>query len=321
MTLPSTGGPLTLIGGTLVPATVGADYSFSLCQPAPRSATDLCPRSLTERATNPTGGAAPYRFQLDSGSTLPPGISLNLNGTFAGTPSAAGQYRFSVCVVDVGGNSACQPAIINVAGAQAVAPPATQAPVAPAATPAPTPFSVDFQVRIKMASGGDSRIFFTVPAGVSDALTRVSAAASTYQFSKTTTRGETIFQPCSSTGTITVHRQSANQWTVGLSASITSGGYGCGVTLEVVPLGVPQRLSVSCGLSSNPGSTRAIGTVTWNGQGCSSTSPAYSGTINANTDTFITLQVSDPSSSGRASGSPLNANGSVTATFSLRPAN
>lgn len=323
VTLPTSGGPLALAGGTLVPATVGTSYSFSLCQPAPRGPTDLCPRSISERTTNPTGGAPPYRFQLESGSTLPPGISLNLNGTFSGTPSAAGQYRFSVCVVDVGGNPVCQLATIDVGAAQAAAPPATQAPapVVPAATPAPTPFNVDFQVRIKMASGGDSRIFFTVPAGVNDALTRVSASASTHQFSKTTTRGETIFQPCSSTGTITVHRQNANQWTVGLSASITSGGYGCGVTLEVVPLGVPQRLSVSCSLSSNPGSTRAIGTVIWNGQGCNSSNPAYSGAINANTDTFITLQVSDPSSSGRPSGSPLNANGSVTATFSLRPAN
>src|SRR5207247_8402263 len=46
-----------------------------------------------------TGGTPGYTFALVSGSP-PPGITLNANGTIAGTPSAYGTYAFTVRVID-----------------------------------------------------------------------------------------------------------------------------------------------------------------------------------------------------------------------------
>lgn len=85
--------------------------SCSFCQPSLKSTSDLCDSS----ATNPTGGQPPYHFQLDSGSGFPPmGMSLNLNGILAGTPTQRGKYNFKVCAVDLSGNQACKPIEIQV---------------------------------------------------------------------------------------------------------------------------------------------------------------------------------------------------------------
>lgn len=48
------------------------------------------------------GGTAPYSFTLATG-TLPPGISLTINGGFVGTPTAAGTYTFTVRAQDSAG--------------------------------------------------------------------------------------------------------------------------------------------------------------------------------------------------------------------------
>ena len=47
----------------------------------------------------PVGGKAPFTFQVIAGS-LPPGISLDANGQFVGTPTVAGVYAFTVLVAD-----------------------------------------------------------------------------------------------------------------------------------------------------------------------------------------------------------------------------
>jgi hypothetical protein len=47
-----------------------------------------------------SGGTAPYTFALNTGSTLPAGLSLSSNGALTGTPSLGGQYSFTVKVTD-----------------------------------------------------------------------------------------------------------------------------------------------------------------------------------------------------------------------------
>ena len=47
-----------------------------------------------------TGGTAPYKWALVSGSTLPAGLTLSLSGLLAGTPTAAIVSTFSVTVTD-----------------------------------------------------------------------------------------------------------------------------------------------------------------------------------------------------------------------------
>jgi hypothetical protein len=69
---------------------------------------DIVPGALGDAAAglsysvvfSATGGTAPYSYALNAGSSLPPGMSLASNGSFTGTPSAAGQYTFTVKVTD-----------------------------------------------------------------------------------------------------------------------------------------------------------------------------------------------------------------------------
>jgi uncharacterized protein (TIGR03437 family) len=49
-----------------------------------------------------TGGAAPYRYALATGSTLPAGLTLTTAGVLGGTPTAAGDFNFSIQVTDAG---------------------------------------------------------------------------------------------------------------------------------------------------------------------------------------------------------------------------
>jgi hypothetical protein len=46
-----------------------------------------------------TGGTAPYSWTVSAG-TIPPGVGLNVNGNFAGTPSSTGNFSFTVTATD-----------------------------------------------------------------------------------------------------------------------------------------------------------------------------------------------------------------------------
>jgi len=85
-------------------ANVGVPYSFSFT-----------------KATNPTGGNPPYTFLLGSGVGFPPfGLTLNVDGTLSGIPTAVGARTFEVCVKDLSGNQACQMTSLTVEAAPAV---------------------------------------------------------------------------------------------------------------------------------------------------------------------------------------------------------
>lgn len=73
-----------------------------------------------------TGGTAPYTYTLAAGSTLPAGLSLSASGLISGTPTAAGNYTFSVTAADSKGCSATAQFTLNI-GTSAVMslPPAT----------------------------------------------------------------------------------------------------------------------------------------------------------------------------------------------------
>lgn len=46
-----------------------------------------------------SGGSTPYTFELAAGE-LPPGVTLNEDGTLTGTPTASGIYNFTVTITD-----------------------------------------------------------------------------------------------------------------------------------------------------------------------------------------------------------------------------
>jgi len=47
-----------------------------------------------------TGGVPPYTWSLNSGSTLPAGLTLTSAGILSGTPTTAGTYSFGITVTD-----------------------------------------------------------------------------------------------------------------------------------------------------------------------------------------------------------------------------
>lgn len=62
-----------------------------------------------------SGGTAPYAFSVVAGS-LPPGLSVNAAGVFSGTPTAAGNFVFTVRVTDSAANAAEAVVVMAVGG-------------------------------------------------------------------------------------------------------------------------------------------------------------------------------------------------------------
>ncbi len=61
------------------------------------------------------GDGGPYHFQLTAGGGFPPiGIIMDINGRLSGTPKTPGTYRFTVSLVDLGGDHVEQVAELNV---------------------------------------------------------------------------------------------------------------------------------------------------------------------------------------------------------------
>jgi hypothetical protein len=91
-------------------AAIGAAVAAQTAALAPPAASTLTisPATLTDPVLNTpysatltaSGGTAPYTFDLASGSSLPPGLSLSSAGEISGTPTTSGTYTFTIDVVD-----------------------------------------------------------------------------------------------------------------------------------------------------------------------------------------------------------------------------
>jgi hypothetical protein len=64
------------------------------------------------------GGTAPYTWSLTSGS-LPAGLAISADGAISGTPSAAGEFNFTVRVTDAAGTSATKAFSLTISAATA----------------------------------------------------------------------------------------------------------------------------------------------------------------------------------------------------------
>lgn len=90
---------LTISSPTTLPgATVGVSYSYSFLA---------------------SGGATPYIWAILNGAP-PSGLTLQTNGTLAGTPTTAGSVSFTVQVTDSQGHKASEPVSITVSGALSI---------------------------------------------------------------------------------------------------------------------------------------------------------------------------------------------------------
>lgn len=83
----------TTTSPALVTVTVGVP-TVTVVAAAPVPAQAIAGQAYT-RAFSASGGAAPYAFSLASG-TLPAGLQLGADGQLQGTPTAAGQFTFTV---------------------------------------------------------------------------------------------------------------------------------------------------------------------------------------------------------------------------------
>lgn len=102
--------------------------TFTIAPPGP----GLTPLSLPNGAVNSayagmqlpvTGGTPPYTFQLNPGSSMPVGLTLNAaNGNITGTPLFPGVYSLSVGVTDSANNSANQSYTLVIDNAAGQAP-------------------------------------------------------------------------------------------------------------------------------------------------------------------------------------------------------
>lgn len=86
-----------------IPQTASRDFSMNIAS-APLTLTPptLPSGYLNDSYSHPLtalGGLPPYAFRLSAGA-LPPGVQLLSNGAIHGTPTAIGQYRFSVTAND-----------------------------------------------------------------------------------------------------------------------------------------------------------------------------------------------------------------------------
>jgi hypothetical protein len=127
------GGSLAFIEVNPLPeATVGAAYSSSVVEGI-------------------SGGTAPYHYQSDTlaTGTPPHGMIVNPNGNLTGTPSVAGQYKFSVCATDSAGEkSPCEATSITVISAST-------------GQPTPTPTVILAASPSKIVSGSTSELVWT----------------------------------------------------------------------------------------------------------------------------------------------------------------
>jgi len=130
--IPGAGSKIVFVGPPqTLPAKVGEDFIYSLCQPGLFEAGATC--GGLKPATNPSGGNPPYSMSIKiGGGFLPKGIALNLNGLLLGMPTTEGNYPFTVCARDWSGDEGCANVVINVA---------------PAPPPVATTYSGSFNLR------------------------------------------------------------------------------------------------------------------------------------------------------------------------------
>jgi len=81
--------------------TISACAAITLNPASPLPSSKIAtPYSQTITAT---GGAAPYAFSLATGSSLPAGLTLSTAGLLSGTPTAGGNFSFTIVATDTAG--------------------------------------------------------------------------------------------------------------------------------------------------------------------------------------------------------------------------
>jgi hypothetical protein len=144
-------------------ATIGQEYSYSFCRPAPAKPTAKCPHHDPGLA-NPDGGDGDH-YILKLANTLPQGLRLSNSGVLYGTPNGRpGTYGVRICAYD----SAHQfgPAVCKQTNIAVRQPPDFELQADPAPPIELVPGGPKAQVRLRIGAlrGFDSKVSFDVDA-------------------------------------------------------------------------------------------------------------------------------------------------------------
>jgi uncharacterized protein YhjY with autotransporter beta-barrel domain len=133
-------------------------YMLTVTAPTIVLAPDTLPAGTTRvayrQAVTASGGTAPYAYAVTAGA-LPPGLTLQADGTLSGTPTTVGSFTFTIAATDANGNGGNQVYTVTIAAPAIV--------LAPQALPGATAGSAYAQ-RIT-ATGGTEPLGFAVTAG------------------------------------------------------------------------------------------------------------------------------------------------------------
>ena len=99
-------GGITIGPWNNIQTVIGESYELPFCEPPSAISGATC-GALADTTTDPRGGTPPYSFIKKSGF-LPPGMTLELNGTLRGSPTQTGTYEFRLCAKDLYGGEGCQ---------------------------------------------------------------------------------------------------------------------------------------------------------------------------------------------------------------------
>ncbi len=257
--------------GTGAPFTGSKAYTLTIAAPtitiAPATLTAAAIGASYNQTISAAGGTSSYSFAVTAGS-LPNGLTLSSGGVITGTPTAGGNFNFTVTATDsstgTGPFNTSRPYTLTV-----LAPTIT---VAPTTLPSAT-IAASYSQTIT-ASGGTSSYSFAVTAGAlpagltlssGGALTGTPTAGGTFNFTITATDSSTGSGPFTGSRayslsvaapTITINPSSLSAVTAGtaysqtLTASGGTGSYTYSLSTGSLPIGV--ALSSTGVLSGTP---------------------------------------------------------------------
>ncbi|MFT0519097.1 putative Ig domain-containing protein [Pseudomonas faucium] len=107
-------------GGTSNTATVSVTVTAPTIALTPTSIPGATVASAYSATLTASGGAAPYTYSVTAG-TLPAGITLSTAGVLSGTPTAAGNFSFTITATDHTGFSGAQAFSVAIANQAPVA--------------------------------------------------------------------------------------------------------------------------------------------------------------------------------------------------------
>ncbi|WP_313393575.1 putative Ig domain-containing protein [Pseudomonas sp.] len=107
-------------GGTSNTATVSVTVTAPTIALTPTSIPGATVATAYSATLGASGGAAPYTFSVTAG-TLPAGITLSTAGVLSGTPTAAGNFNFTITATDHTGFSGAQAFSVAIANQAPVA--------------------------------------------------------------------------------------------------------------------------------------------------------------------------------------------------------